>query len=283
VATLLWVDDEVDSTAPTVRLLVRRGFAVDCAQLASAGLSMALSRPYDVIILDLRLPDGSGLGVLDALRARGIEGPIVLLTGFGTIPTAMAAGQLGASRFLQKPLSVDVLISTVQHLIDVPLATPTDNVAARLSRRLRTFLSIVSQHGVPLHSSTQQTIEQIEKVAAQPRSRAMEAIALIEADFLRGRRPKQEVTAATLGIDRAHLGRIILNRTGIGYREWKRLIAMALALDSLSESDESISQIAYKMGFDHHSRFDVEFHQTFGMAPSRFRDLGRKQITLRHC
>jgi two-component system response regulator QseB len=274
VATLLWIDDDVNSTFPTVRLLTRRGFLVDCAQSATDGLAKALNCDYDAIILDLRLPDGSGLGVLDSLRAKGVKSPIALFTGFGSIATAMAAGQLGASRFLQKPLGIDVLVQALHELICASSLGKDDNVVTRVARHLRIFVAILTSHGLPVQASMKQNLERVEMAAMQPHSRALDAIALIESNLRKGRRPKEETIAVALSMDRAHLGRI-LARTGLGYRDWKRLLAMAIALQMLIDSDESVSQIAYRLGFDHHSRFDVEFHQTFGMSPRRFRDLAR--------
>jgi DNA-binding response OmpR family regulator len=73
---VLWIDDEVDAADAAVRLLALDGFRIDCAVSGSAGLAMARNSTYDAILLDLRLPDMSGLAVLESLAAEKCRPPI---------------------------------------------------------------------------------------------------------------------------------------------------------------------------------------------------------------
>ena len=94
---LLWIDDEKSPSDPDVWFLTRGGFHIDCAVTGSAGLAMARTVPYQVILLDLRLPDLPGLAVLATLRAEGIDVPVLVLTGFGDFESARVAGSFGAA------------------------------------------------------------------------------------------------------------------------------------------------------------------------------------------
>src|SRR4029078_13554135 len=89
--TILWIDDEIDATNPAVRLLTLEGFAVECADSGRGGLKMLRSRGYVRVILALRLPDTSGLHVLERLRADGMAVPVLMLTGYADPHTATRA------------------------------------------------------------------------------------------------------------------------------------------------------------------------------------------------
>ena len=114
---ILWIDDEISPESDTVALLQLDGFRVHCAATATAGLAMARAGRYEGIVLDLRLPDMSGLSVLATLRSERITTPILMLTGFGDFESSRVAGRLGADAFEAKPLWGDDLTAAVRRLI----------------------------------------------------------------------------------------------------------------------------------------------------------------------
>jgi FixJ family two-component response regulator/AraC-like DNA-binding protein len=111
---VLWIDDEVDPADAAVRLLALDGFRIDCAVTGSAGLAMARSSTYDAILLDLRLPDMSGLAVLERMAEEKCRAPILVVTGYADVETAVAAMRLRAVDFRKKPLFGDQLIDAVR-------------------------------------------------------------------------------------------------------------------------------------------------------------------------
>ena len=114
---LLWIDDEISPDDGGVLYLQFGGFQVHCAVTAAAGIAMARARRYDGIVLDLFLPDTSGLAVLASLRAEGITTPVMILTGFGDFESARVAGRLGADGFHAKLLIGDDLLAAVQQIL----------------------------------------------------------------------------------------------------------------------------------------------------------------------
>jgi CheY-like chemotaxis protein len=127
---VLWIDDEISSTDPLVFFLERHGIQVRCAVTGAAGLLLARRGEYQGIVLDLRLPDVPGLSVLARLRADGIDTPVLVLTGFGDVESALVAGRLGASGFKRKPLFIDDFLVVVERFLDgvAPEAsTPSDD------------------------------------------------------------------------------------------------------------------------------------------------------------
>ena len=113
---ILWIDDDLRRDEGGVVLLGLEGFSVDCADCGRGGLRSALSRSYAGIILDLRLPDVSGLSVLARMAAADVTAPVLVLTGFGDTESAVAAMKLGAKDFREKPLLAEELIQAVTAL-----------------------------------------------------------------------------------------------------------------------------------------------------------------------
>ncbi|NIM02331.1 MAG: response regulator [Acidobacteria bacterium] len=103
---ILLVDDDETFRQVLASELSRRGHEVAVAATGGEGLSLACSDAPEVILLDLRLPDMDGLDVLGKLRERNVVSGVVVLTGHGTIDTAIQAIRLGAHDYLEKPCQV---------------------------------------------------------------------------------------------------------------------------------------------------------------------------------
>ncbi|MDO9639185.1 MAG: ActR/PrrA/RegA family redox response regulator transcription factor [Pseudotabrizicola sp.] len=101
--TLLLVDDDEPFVKRLARAMERRGFIPETAESVAAGKAIAQSRPPAYAVVDLRLEDGNGLDVVEALRERRPDCRIVVLTGYGAIATAVAAVKIGATDYLSKP------------------------------------------------------------------------------------------------------------------------------------------------------------------------------------
>lgn len=103
---VLLVDDDPSFRRVMGGELARRGYGVDTCASGRDALEPAASADVDVILLDLRLPDMDGLDVLRDFRARNVPAGIVVLTGHGTIDTAVKAIQMGAHDYLEKPCPI---------------------------------------------------------------------------------------------------------------------------------------------------------------------------------
>ena len=116
--SVLLVDDEQLFVQAARKLLDRAGFAsTGCHSLADARETLH-ARQYDMIVLDVRLPDGSGLELLEELAAHEPMSPVLVLTAFGDIDDAVAAMKFGAIDYLQKPCDIEQLIELARKLTD---------------------------------------------------------------------------------------------------------------------------------------------------------------------
>lgn len=101
--SLLLVDDDVPFVSRLARAMEKRGFVPETAVSVAAGRAIAQTRPPAYAVVDLRLEDGNGLDVVEALRNHRPDCRIVVLTGYGAIATAVAAVKFGAIDYLSKP------------------------------------------------------------------------------------------------------------------------------------------------------------------------------------
>ncbi|MFK3778701.1 ActR/PrrA/RegA family redox response regulator transcription factor [Agrobacterium sp. NPDC089420] len=105
--SLLIVDDDGPFLRRLARAMETRGFAVDTAETVSDGIARSKAAPPKYAVVDLRLADGNGLEVIEAIRQNRDDTQIVVLTGYGNIATAVTAVKLGALDYLAKPADAD--------------------------------------------------------------------------------------------------------------------------------------------------------------------------------
>ena len=101
--SLLLVDDDEPFVKRLAKAMEKRGFLPETAESVAEGKAIALARPPAYAVVDLRLEDGNGLDVVEALRDKRPGCRIVVLTGYGAIATAVAAVKIGAIDYLSKP------------------------------------------------------------------------------------------------------------------------------------------------------------------------------------
>ena len=116
---------------PTVGQFVKRGleeqhWSVDLVTDGEEGEALAQSQPFDLIVLDLRLPGRSGLDVLRNLRSRGFERPVLVLTAQDAVDAKVETLRAGADDYVTKPFAFEELLARVEALARRPraLATP---------------------------------------------------------------------------------------------------------------------------------------------------------------
>jgi DNA-binding NtrC family response regulator len=111
--SILVVDDDQTVRETLTDYLDALGYVVRAAATATTGRQAAAEHAPDVVLVDLRLPDASGLTLLEALRADDPELGVIVLTGHADVPTAVRAMQQGALDFLEKPVDLDTLAVAV--------------------------------------------------------------------------------------------------------------------------------------------------------------------------
>jgi DNA-binding NtrC family response regulator len=130
-ASILVVDDLAHARESIADAL--RSFAGEVVAVSGAAEAFArvAARPFDVILTDLNMPGMDGLALVARLKERGVRTPVVMLTGYASIPTAVEAMRLGAFDYLEKPFDVERLERTVERALRAgrALATSPSNAA----------------------------------------------------------------------------------------------------------------------------------------------------------
>lgn len=124
--SLLLVDDDELFANRLARAMDKRGFATETALSVKDALAALKQRPPAYAIIDLRLEDGSGLDVVEALRTARDDARIIVLTGYGAIATAVAAVKMGATDYLSKPADADDVTAALLAISDI-LPPPPEN------------------------------------------------------------------------------------------------------------------------------------------------------------
>lgn len=114
---ILIIDDEASIRTALQGILQDEGYQVRTAQTGEQALEEIKSQAFELVLLDIWLPGKSGLEVLEEVRAMEDAPQVVMISGHGTIETAVRATKLGAFDFLEKPLSLEKVVLTVQHAL----------------------------------------------------------------------------------------------------------------------------------------------------------------------
>lgn len=137
---ILYVEDDPTARAYLQQGLGERGYAVEVAPSAEAGLARALEAPYDLLLLDVMLPSADeGFGLLQRLRERGVEVPVLVLSARDQVPDRIRGLRLGADDYLVKPFAFAELLARIQAVARRSLGEPDDGrlAAADLELDLR--------------------------------------------------------------------------------------------------------------------------------------------------
>ena len=116
---ILVLDDDPTLKRIFVDVLRGEGFAVESAPDGAVALALAECAPFDAIVCDLMMPRMDGMTLLRTLRERGLELPVIFVTGTPELSTAIKAIELGAFRYLLKPVDPDELVASVERAVRV--------------------------------------------------------------------------------------------------------------------------------------------------------------------
>jgi two-component system response regulator RegA len=116
IRSVLIVDDDEAFRSRLQRAFLSRGWDAACAGDRVEALAQTRQQSPDLILVDLRMPDVDGLDLVAELRAIDDSNAIVVLTGYGSIATALTAVKRGANHYLSKPIDVDQIIAAFEEL-----------------------------------------------------------------------------------------------------------------------------------------------------------------------
>ncbi|MDO8720763.1 MAG: response regulator transcription factor [Syntrophales bacterium] len=114
---ILLVEDDVKIAYFIIKGLRSAGYAVDHAQDGEEGLYLAVTQPYDTAIIDIMLPKRDGLSLIEEVRARKVNTPVLILSARGSVGDRVKGLETGGDDYLTKPFAFSELLARVQALI----------------------------------------------------------------------------------------------------------------------------------------------------------------------
>jgi DNA-binding response OmpR family regulator len=117
ITNALVVDDDIAVCRILHRMLSEERYTVQTSQSVADALGIIEQKPFDVYVMDYKLPDGSGLDVAERIRSKGSEAPIILMSGYDASAVTLRAEKLCISDFLVKPFSREIICNAVKKAI----------------------------------------------------------------------------------------------------------------------------------------------------------------------
>jgi DNA-binding NtrC family response regulator len=156
-AQILIVDDEANTLASLARAFRLAGHEATVCDNAARALELAKAQPFDLILSDVVMPRRDGLSLLEDLKTAGVAAPVVMMSGQAHIEMAVKATRLGALDFLEKPLSTEKLLVTVENALKL----------TRLEAENRELRTRVGKHTLVWQcEAMRRVMAQLERVAA---------------------------------------------------------------------------------------------------------------------
>lgn len=115
---VLIIDDERPIRSVLREILENEKYSVDDAENGKIGFELASKNKYDVILCDIKMPEMDGIEVLEKLQEKGVDSPVIMISGHGTIDTAVEALQKGAYDFIQKPLDLNRTLVSIRNAFE---------------------------------------------------------------------------------------------------------------------------------------------------------------------
>ena len=113
-ARILLVDDEAVFANNMSKLLTRRGYQVTAVNSGDEALRALMDNSFDVMVLDLKMPGMDGIATMHEMKKLGLFTEVLILTGHGSIDTALEAIQIGAYDYVTKPCEIAELVSKIE-------------------------------------------------------------------------------------------------------------------------------------------------------------------------
>jgi DNA-binding NtrC family response regulator len=156
-AQLLIVDDEANTLASLSRAFRLAGHEATVCDNAAKALELAKSRDFDLILSDVVMPGRDGLALLEDLKNNGVTAPVVMMSGQAHIEMAVRATRLGALDFLEKPISTEKLLLTIENALKLKrLESENQELRSRLGKHELVFSG----------EAMRRVMTQVERVAA---------------------------------------------------------------------------------------------------------------------
>jgi len=136
----LVIDDEQIVLDSVSKVLKDENYEVDVSLSGREGLNQAIQKEYDIVLTDIRMPDIGGMRVLRDVKRAKPSLPVVIITGYASVKSAVQAMKLGAADYIEKPFTPDQLLKAVDAALDMATTKPPEEQALIHKEEMITIL-----------------------------------------------------------------------------------------------------------------------------------------------
>ena len=134
---ILIIDDEAAIRSSLKEILEYEDHTVDTAEDGKEGVVAAAKGEYDIIFCDIKMPGLDGIEALEMMQVKGVEAPVIMISGHGTVETAVEALKKGAYDFIQKPLDLNRILVTLRNATETKeLVEETKVLKKKINKKL---------------------------------------------------------------------------------------------------------------------------------------------------
>ena len=293
----------------------KSGWRTHWVTTVGAGIAAVLQRPYDAVLLDLLLkeeglPDGDGLDVLRAMRAHGLQTPVVICSSYGTERLSIELGQeFGVVTVLAKPVDTRTLLMCLAAAAAAAAAAKTTHdplavagaelalvdfaSASAAGRCLGILLRAIGDRALPIRPFARLSEEIVRLSGHGAPDRARAGVAISEAYQLRAT-PDQaldKILSVLLASEVAgaqELARVcemsvkavrkkLMDATGHGIGWWRRMARVRRFVVRLRGTPDQVAQCAFGAGYSNSQQASRDCDSVIGLSPTRVRDLAAQR------
>jgi YesN/AraC family two-component response regulator len=262
--TILVIEDDAPTRHLFLEILEAEGFDTIGAENGLVGIEQAQKYLPDLVLCDITMPDMDGYGVLNTLRQDPLTAiiPFIFLTGSDTKASVRKGMELGADDYLTKPSTVGELLRAI---------------AIRLEKKQAIFKywCTTKSHQVSESLPTNTTSSVTSESFFPSLPQLKEVFDYIEANYNQGITLSD--VADAVGYSPAYLTSRVAKQTGDTVNGWIVKRRMAAARPLLKDTDQTIEQIAIKLGYQNACHFSRQFRQHHGLPPKNWRKQHQNQ------
>ncbi len=242
---ILLVEDDANLREVTQRSLEKERYVVEIAADYRTALQKIEDYDYDCILLDIMLPDGSGLDLLEKLKEMHKRENVIILSAKDSIEDKVLGLELGADDYLPKPFSLAVLKAKIKNLL-------------KRSEQLKLYFRDRFDLRTP------------EQTIADPDKEFVSKVTRVVLAHLQDPEFDVELFCSEMAMSRASLFRKLKSTTGCSASSFTRNIRIKRAAELLGQHAYSIGEVAAQVGFSDPNYFTRCFKEIYGITPSEF-------------
>ncbi len=283
IVSILVVDDDDLYLQYCQRILQRPHFAIDIAHSGLEAIEKSAAQSYEIILMDITMPEMDGLTSLRKLRAGNCRAEIIIVTGKGDLQTAVEAMKLGAADFITKPFDAHALVAKIETLAsqkeqrdEAQLTAEELEQRRRESDRRENERREIERrtHALTDRRTNHRRSDERRDTGDRRLRHGDPVIAYIRQNATEINGRQDVAIALSLNVDQ--VSSRVQAATGQSFRQWLNHCRLQTANRLLEDTEMEIARIAQKTGFATVQHFSRVFSNLNGLSPRKYRQQSRQ-------